>query len=228
MRKIKKIISALIVFITIIIIVRVFVGETCHIPSPSMESTIMTGDFLWINKAVYGAKLPVCFADIPLVNIFTWIPFLREADLKNNWGYHRFPGFQKPRIKDVVVFNSIENATILLVKRIHSIVYKGSPVDLNLDNYEMIKTIVERDGNILTLQNDSIYINGKFQSIYTPQQNYYYMLADNPKNSYDSRNYGYIPESHIVGKASIALWSIDKEQGGFNKIRKDRFLHRIQ
>lgn len=97
---------------------RVFVGQPCYIPSPSMENTLWDGDYIWLNKLSYGAKLPKRFADIPLVNIFTWIKPLREADQKNNFGYHRGPGIKRPSFYDVAVFDSREMPGALIVKRI--------------------------------------------------------------------------------------------------------------
>lgn len=97
---------------------RVFVGQPCYIPSPSMENTIWEGDYIWLNKLSYGAKLPKRFADIPLVNIFTWIKPLREADQKNDFGYLRGPGMKKPSFYDIAVFDSRDMPGALIVKRI--------------------------------------------------------------------------------------------------------------
>jgi signal peptidase I len=57
------------------------------VPTGSMENTVMTGDFVWVNKFVYGPSTPQM---IPLVN--TPLP------------YYRFPGFWKPERGDVIVF----------------------------------------------------------------------------------------------------------------------------
>ena len=224
----KKIILIFIILITTVIFLRVFIGEHCSVPSPSMSPTIMTGDYLWINKFAYGANLPVRFADIPLLNIFTWIPSLREADMKNDWGYHRFPGPQKPQVNDIVVFFSVEDENTLFVKRIHSIVDKGLSLKLNVADFEKLKTIVENDGNMLISKENAIYLNGELQTNYVPKQNQYYMLGDNSENSYDSRSYGYIPESHIIGKVNTVLFSIDKDRAGFEKMRRDRIFHPIK
>ena len=64
----------------VIIFLRMIVGEICNVPSASMYSTIITGDRMWIDKTTYGARLPRRFWDIPLVNVFTWIKPIREAD----------------------------------------------------------------------------------------------------------------------------------------------------
>ena len=124
--RIKKIIWTFIVVVLLTIVVRIAVGESCYIPSASMEPTIMTGDWLFVDKFTYGGRLPERWADIPLVNVFTHIEALRMADANNNWGYHRLPGFKRPKISDIVVFNSPENEEALLVKRITNVLYIGN------------------------------------------------------------------------------------------------------
>ena len=100
------------------VLIRLFLGEPCYIPSESMEPTLCTGDWVWVDKASCGALLPDRFADIPLLNVFTWITFLREKDLKNNWNLGRMVGWREPQENDIVVFRSPENRNMLLVKRV--------------------------------------------------------------------------------------------------------------
>lgn len=102
----------------ICVFIRIFLGEPCYIPSESMEPTLQTGDWVWVNKVSYGALLPERFADIPLLNIFTWITPLRKIDEENNWKWGRMVGWEKPQEYDVIVFRSPENRNILLTKRV--------------------------------------------------------------------------------------------------------------
>jgi len=121
MRKIKKYSLLGIGIIALAIFIRTIIGEPCNVPSGSMEPTIHAGEWLWIDKLTYGGRLPERWADIPLLNVFTYIKSWRESDAKRNWGYHRLPGFTKPKVGDVVVFNSPENEELLLTKRIAEI-----------------------------------------------------------------------------------------------------------
>ena len=110
-----------IMFVSIFIIavsLRIFVGQPCYIPSSSMENTLLTGDYVWLNRLTYGARLPERFADIPLLNVFTWIGPLRKADKKNDWGYRRIRGQKKPALHDIAVYHPVLRPEVLVVKRI--------------------------------------------------------------------------------------------------------------
>lgn len=58
--------------------------------------------------------------------------------------------------------------------------------------------------------NNQILINGKPANTYTFKQDYYFMMDDNRDMAKDSRYWGFLPESHIIGKASTVWLSIEK------------------
>ncbi|HOE04318.1 MAG TPA: signal peptidase I [Bacteroidales bacterium] len=92
----------------------------------------------------------------------------------------------------------------------------------NLAPYERIIGYYEH--NKLRVEGDKIFINDKETKQYTFKMNYYWLMGDNRHNSADSRFWGFVPEDHVVGKASIIWFSKDKETG---KIRWNRILKRI-
>ena len=53
-------------------------------------------------------------------------------------------------------------------------------------------------------------INGEYKTTYVVKQNYYFMMGDNRHNSQDSRHWGFVPEDHIIGKATRIIFSNDK------------------
>lgn len=88
---------------------------------------------------------------------------------------------------------------------------KGDTVRLdsiNLCLFERIISIYE--GNTLEIKNDSVFINNEFSPSYVLRQNYYFMMGDNRHNSQDSRHWGFVPEDHIIGKATRIIYSTDK------------------
>jgi len=118
-----------------VIAIRMFIGEPCSVPSASMKPTINVGDWLWIDKTTYGARLPRSFADIPIINVFTWFKPLRLVDEKNNCGNKRMRGKRMPRIGDLAVFESPEFPHPLLVKRIVARFRIGDTIIINTKNY---------------------------------------------------------------------------------------------
>jgi signal peptidase I len=91
---------------------------------------------------------------------------------------------------------------------------KGETVNLNSENISLYKAIIEKyEHNKLEIKNDSILINDSLSNTYTFKMDYYFVLDDNRDKSYDSRTWGFLPESHIVGEASLIWFSIDRYSG---------------
>ena len=84
------------------------------------------------------------------------------------------------------------------------------------------------EGNTLRTEGEKIFINDQEATSYTPKQGYYWMMGDNRHNSADSRFWGYVPEDHIVGKASFVWLSLDKNKSLFSgKIRWNKLMRKI-
>ena len=81
-------------------------------------------------------------------------------------------------------------------------------------------TLEERDGRIV--------IDGKEATEYTFAMNYYWMMGDNRHNSADSRFWGFVPEDHIVGKASFVWLSLDAEKSFPANIRWERLFRKVR
>ena len=72
------------------------------------------------------------------------------------------------------------------------------------------------------MKDGKIFINGVESDSYTFGMDYYWMMGDNRHNSADSRCWGFVPEDHIVGKASFIAFSM-----GENGIRWGRIFNKI-
>lgn len=99
---------------------------------------------------------------------------------------------------------------------------KGKTIPITKENIYYYRQIIEvYENNTLSVEHDTIfYINNKISYNYTFKYNYYFVLDDNRDQAKDSRYWGFLPETHIIGKASFVLFNIDKQ--------KNRFLKKIE
>lgn len=78
---------------------------------------------------------------------------------------------------------------------------KNDTLALDSISIDLYKTMIEQfEGNRLRINNDSIFINDSFSKTYTVKQNYFFVMGDNRDNTNDSRMWGFLPQSYIVGK----------------------------
>lgn len=102
---------------------------------------------------------------------------------------------------------------------------KGQTVALTIETLPLYERAINAyEENKLEVKDSSIFINGKVANSYTFKMNYYWMMGDNRHMSADSRYWGYVPEDHIVGKASFIWLSLDKDKSFLAKIRWNRIF----
>ena len=106
---------------------------------------------------------------------------------------------------------------------------RGATVKLtpeNLPLYERIITLYE--GHDLEVRDGAIRIDGEPADSYTFAMDYYWMMGDNRHNSADSRFWGFVPEDHIVGKASFVWLSLEANKSFPANIRWRRLFRKVR
>ena len=140
-------------------IVHNYIIQPFIIPTGSLEKTLLIGDFLFVSKFHYGARIPMTTISLPMMHdtlpIFKTKSYLKFPQLP----YMRLPGFQNVKRNEIVVFNwPADTVRKFFVKE------KGvkKPVDKK-SNY--VKRCLGLPGDSLEIINGLVYVNGKLNTL---------------------------------------------------------------
>lgn len=160
----------------------------------------------------FNVKLEIITEDrYETVHVNDSVPYIPSAEelIKNS---KIFP-------KDFYVNNTTTNFQKFTVPK------KGTTVDFNKNHIAWYRRIITAyEGHKLEEKEDGIYIDGKKTNTYTFEMNYYWLMGDNRYNSADSRIWGFVPEDHVVGRASLVWFSKSPYMG----IRWERLFKWIE
>ena len=181
----------------IVFLLRSFLYEPFQIPSGSMIPTLEVGDFILVNKFAYGVRLPIIGTEIIPVDLperGEVMVFIPPHD--SRYFIKRVIGLPGDRLL-------IENNQVFV---------NGEPLE-----QEFVTNLAGSQRSVFSLLEERIGDQTHFIRVQEPATPYglhfeyrvpeghYFMMGDNRDNSLDSRAWGPVPESNIVGKA-VAIW----------------------
>lgn len=224
--KLRETIEGIITALLIAGFLRAFVFEAYKIPTGSMIPTLLPGDHIFVNKFVYGPRIP--FTKFRLFNVK--MPergdvavFLYPQDESINF-IKRIIGMPGDTImvKDNNVFingDKLEHTVLNVKKESEEKILstdhpKFSKIDL-IPGWQDYEYFVEKTGEIehpaqyLKFYNSS---RETYQAVVPP--NHYFVMGDNRDDSRDSREWGFVPFDNVKGKAMFIWMPWDKFYGG--------------
>ena len=196
----------------LIFLLRAWLVEPFHIPSQSLAPSLLAGDFILVNKFDYGLRLPVL--------------------------HNKLIAMSEPKRGDIVVFRWPPNPKVYYIKRViglpgDKISYDKKTLTINgkeIPQQWQAKAIDQDPSGAITLvEQYQENLLGKQHAIFRDPNmaarhwplaggeqmipaGYYFMMGDNRDNSSDSREWGFVPEKNIVGKAFFVWLSWDPLQ----------------
>ncbi|HLQ66787.1 MAG TPA: signal peptidase I [Candidatus Limnocylindrales bacterium] len=183
-------IKTLVLVLAVVITFRGVVAQAYQIPTGSMERTLLIGDYLYINKMLYGSEIDIGFHG-------------------HRFFYHRFPAFRQPRPGDVIVFRYPPNPQQDFIKR--CVAVGGQTVEVRdkvlfVDGKPKNEPYAVHDDSRVFPREISARDN--FGPFLVPKGDLF-MMGDNRDNSLDSRFWGPLPEGMVKGKAMFTYFSWD-------------------
>lgn len=191
--------------VVLFLLIRTFLLEAFQIPSGSMERTLLAGDFLFVNKAVYGAQIPGTSA--------------------------RLPGFSSPHRGDVIVFAYPKDPALNYVKRV--VGTGGDTVAMHLgrlyvNGSAQLEPYVQRIDSLpdatspdFAWQRDFLADRSsearrryrasrdEWGPLVVPAGKFF-TLGDNRDNSHDSRYWGFVDMTAVKGRPLLVYFSYER------------------
>ena len=173
-------IDAIVFALVAVYFINLYIFQNYQIPSASLEKTLRVGDFLYVSKMAYGARVPQTPLSMPLVQhtMPNWLGGTKSYFDNPHWDYKRLAGWTSPKKGDIVVFNFPTGDTVctkmqnpdyytLCYYYGESVVKSRKdifgdivvrPVDRR-ENY--VKRCVGEPGDSLRIIDNVVYVNGE-------------------------------------------------------------------
>jgi signal peptidase I len=173
--------EAIVIAVLLALFIRTFVVQAFKIPSGSMKETLKIGDYILVNKFIYGVKIPVLQKEI--------IPL------------------KEPERGDIVVFKCPMDPEKDYIKRV--IGTEGDVIEIIEKQVYLNGKPMKQDFAKFTdprIKAGSVEPRDNFGPVKVPEDSLF-VMGDNRDNSYDSRFWGFVDLKDVKGKAFIIYFS---------------------
>ncbi len=184
---VKDYLEPIVIALLIALFIRAFVVQAFKIPSGSMEPTLLVGDYLLVNKFIYGIRIP-----------YTEVKFLQ---------------FKKPQRGDIIVFIFPLDPSKDFIKRV--IGTEGEKVEIIHNRIYINDRLIDDPwGHFVTDDFPKSFIQRmeNFGPVVVPKDSLF-VMGDNRDNSEDSRFWGFLNVNAVLGKAFVIYFSWDQNAG---------------
>ena len=193
----KEYVEPIAIAIVIALFIRAFIVQAFKIPSSSMEDTLLVGDYILVNKFIYGIRIP--YSD----KIF--------GESK------KFFEWKSPQRGNVIVFIFPKDRTKDFIKRV--IGTEGEKVEIIHNKIYINDKLIDDPWGQFKMPRSSIEDYGPVK---VPEGSLF-VMGDNRDNSQDSRFWGFVKINEVKGKAFVIYFSWDGyAQNLLNKVRWSR------
>lgn len=211
--------------VLLFLVVRAFLVEAYKIPSGSMEGTLLVGDFLLVNKLVYGAEVPLTGRRLPAVRKPEYtdvIVFLYPKDITRNYVKRLvgLPGDTVAMERGVLVRNGAKQTEPYVV-------HSSADNDPGSDQFEWQRSFLAR----ASARERYHPSRDNWGPLVVPSH-HYFVLGDNRDNSEDSRYWGFVPDSLVRGRPLFVYYSYAPDTSAslawLTRVRWSRLFERVR
>ncbi len=171
-------------------LVKFFVIETFTVPTDSMTPTIAVGSRVWLLKLPFRPQrgTVVAFAKEGENFIKRIIALPHDSVWLHAQGANRYEVWRQQIPLDA------PNLTLCLIPQ------SGDTIELNASNMPLYQPLIAAEGNQIGFLLNQLFINAVQTNRYVFKKNYYFVQGDNTANSIDSRSFGLICKTQLIGK----------------------------
>ena len=179
---IKEWTESIIIAVILALFIRTLVIQAFKIPAGSMIPTFQVGDRIFVNKFIYGAKVPFLNMNLPAV--------------------------RSPKRGDILVFIAPDTPQKDFIKRL--IAVGGEKVQIKDGRIFINGKIVDEPSSVRSVYYYNSGDYGREGRVIEVPKDSYFVMGDNSASSRDSRFWGFVPRKNLLGRAIFIYWPLHR------------------